>query len=117
MRPPEGVIDEVSGRVLKELGYSNIMWSVDTKDWEHKGLAYEQGLVSEVMEADVANVTMGHIALEHDIHQDTVDTLVPWLISYVKEKGLEFVTVSDCIGVQPYQNDTSALVESTIDTQ
>lgn len=110
MRPPEGVIDKVSGRVLKELGYRNIMWSVDTKDWEHKGLSYEQNLVRKVMEDDVPNVTVGHIALEHDIHEDTVNTLVPWLVSYVQEKHLEFVTVSDCIGVEPYQTIESGVI-------
>ncbi|KAI8078115.1 uncharacterized protein B0P05DRAFT_454393, partial [Gilbertella persicaria] len=103
MRPPEGVTDAVSSKVLKDLGYHNILWDIDTNDWRKQGLAAEQALVKEVIEKDVANVTMGHIALEHDIHEHTVTELVPWLISYVKEKGYEFVTVSDCIGVPAYQ--------------
>ncbi|KAI7900478.1 uncharacterized protein BX663DRAFT_439352 [Cokeromyces recurvatus] len=102
MRPPEGVIDDVSSKVLKELGYNDIMWDIDTKDWEHNGLNAEQERVRKVMENDVANTSMGHICLEHDIHEDTVQHLVPWLITYVKEKGYEFVTVSNCIGVKPY---------------
>ncbi|KAI9487313.1 MAG: hypothetical protein EXX96DRAFT_646997 [Benjaminiella poitrasii] len=110
MRPPEGVIDKVSGKVLKELGYSDVMWDVDTKDWEHKGLKAEQARVRAIMDDDIANVTMGHIALEHDIHEDTVKNLVPWFIEYVKKKGYEFVTVSDCIGVSPYLEDDSEKV-------
>ncbi|KAL0139653.1 carbohydrate esterase family 4 protein [Mucor lusitanicus] len=82
MRPPEGVIDDVSSKVLSELGYYDIMWDVDTKDWEHKGLKAEQARIREVMDKDVANKTMGHIALEHDIHEDTVKTLVPWFVDY-----------------------------------
>ncbi|GAN01868.1 chitin deacetylase [Mucor ambiguus] len=108
MRPPEGVIDDVSSKVLSELGYYDIMWDVDTKDWEHKGLAAEQARIREVMDKDVANKTMGHIALEHDIHEDTVNTLVPWFVDYVKQKGYEFVTVSDCIGVEPYFEDANS---------
>ncbi|KAL7318797.1 hypothetical protein PS15m_002000 [Mucor circinelloides] len=108
MRPPEGVIDDVSSKVLSELGYYDIMWDVDTKDWEHKGLKAEQTRIREVMDKDVANKTMGHIALEHDIHEDTVNTLVPWFVDYVKQKGYEFVTVSDCIGVEPYFADANS---------
>ncbi|KAF1798398.1 carbohydrate esterase family 4 protein [Mucor lusitanicus] len=108
MRPPEGVIDDVSSKVLSELGYYDIMWDVDTKDWEHKGLKAEQARIREVMDKDVANKTMGHIALEHDIHEDTVKTLVPWFVDYVKQKGYEFVTVSDCIGVEPYFGDANS---------
>ena len=113
MRPPEGVVDDVSSKVLNELGYYNIMWDVDTKDWEHKGLKAEETRIREVMDKDVANKTMGHIALEHDIHQDTVQTLVPWFVEYVKQKGYEFVTVSDCIGVEPYFADNTTTSTST----
>lgn len=101
-RPPEGVLDDVSSKVLKDLGYYNVLWDIDTKDWEKKGLSYEQGLVKSVLDEDVANTTMGHISLEHDIHEDTVNNLVPWYTKYVQDKGLTFVTVSDCLGLEPY---------------
>lgn len=116
MRPPEGVVDAVSSKVLQELGYHNILWDVDTKDWEHKGLASEQHLVKAIMDKDVANKTLGHIGLEHDIHEDTVKTLVPWITKYVKDKGLTFVTVSDCIGVAPYQNDGNSTTTTNTTT-
>lgn len=117
MRPPEGVTDEVSAKVLKDLGYHNILWDIDTNDWQKKGLAYEQNNVKTVLDDDVANVTMGHISLEHDIHKDTVNTLVPWLTKYVKSKGYTFVTVSECIGVEPYQPDgSSSAANSTVDS-
>ncbi|KAI8354059.1 hypothetical protein BD560DRAFT_449705 [Blakeslea trispora] len=106
MRPPEGVTDKVSSKVLKDLGYHNILWDIDTNDWRKRGLTAEQTEVKNVIDKDVANVTMGHIALEHDIHEHTVTELVPWLVNYVKEKGYQFVTVSDCIGVPAYVNDT-----------
>ncbi|KAI7896766.1 uncharacterized protein EV154DRAFT_584934 [Mucor mucedo] len=116
MRPPEGVTDDVSAKVLKDLGYHNILWDIDTNDWRHLGLSTEQKNVKEVLDEDIANVTMGHISLEHDIHEDTVNTLVPWLTEYVKSKGLTFVTVSDCIGVEPYQPDASTGASNTTTT-
>lgn len=115
-RPPEGVTDEVSSKVLKELGYYNVLWDIDTKDWEKKGLASEQKRVKRILDHDVANKTMGHISLEHDIHEGTVNTLVPWLTKYVKEKGLEFVTVSDCLGLEPYHIEEGSAVNSTSTT-
>ncbi|KAK4516109.1 uncharacterized protein ATC70_011071 [Mucor velutinosus] len=102
MRPPEGALDDNASRVLKELGYSNVMWDVDPKDWERKGLAAEQSIVQTIMDADTPT-TLGHIGLLHDIHLSTVNTLVPWITQYVRQKGLQFVTVSDCIGVAAYQ--------------
>lgn len=98
MRPPEGAMDDNASRILKELGYSNVIWDVDTKDYENQGLAAEQLLVQAEMDDDTP-ATLGHIALLHDIHPSTVATLVPWITEYVRRKGLEFVTVSDCIGV------------------
>ncbi|KAI9357511.1 hypothetical protein BD770DRAFT_388900 [Pilaira anomala] len=115
MRPPEGVTDKVSSKVLKELGYSNILWDIDTLDWQKKGLSFEQSNVKDVLDKDVANKTMGHISLEHDIHEDTVKTLVPWLTEYVKSKGLTFVTVSDCLGIEAYQADTTNNSGITLD--
>ncbi|GAN10942.1 chitin deacetylase [Mucor ambiguus] len=102
MRPPEGALDDNASRILKELGYSNVMWDVDPKDWELKGLATEQSIVQTIMDADTPS-TLGHIGLLHDIHPTTVNTLVPWITQYVRQKGLQFVTVSDCIGVAAYQ--------------
>lgn len=101
MRPPEGALDDNASRVLKQLGYSNVMWDVDTKDWELRGLATEQSIVQTIMDVDTPT-TLGHIGLLHDIHPTTVNTLVPWITQYVRQKGLQFVTVSDCIGVAAY---------------
>lgn len=102
MRPPEGALDELSSSVLASQGYSNINWDLDTKDYE-RNLAASQGFVTSILDLDVANVTLGHIALLHDIHEQTVATLTPWLIDYVRTKGLQFVTVSECIGIPAYR--------------
>lgn len=110
MRPPEGETDEVSDKVLKDLGYHNVLWDIDTNDWRKLGLAAQQKEVNNVLNDDVVNVTNGHISLEHDIHEDTVTTLVPWLTKYVKSKGYTFVPISECIGVEPYQPDENSSV-------
>lgn len=103
MRPPEGELDDAASRVLKSLGYSSIMWDVDTKDYELKGLPTEEGLVRGVVENDVAGQTPGHIALQHDVHESSAKSLTPWMIDYISSKNYQFVTVSDCLGIPAYQ--------------
>jgi peptidoglycan/xylan/chitin deacetylase (PgdA/CDA1 family) len=103
MRPPEGELDDAASRVLKTLGYSSIMWDVDTKDYEFKGLVTEEGMVRDVVETDVAGQTPGHISLQHDVHESSAKELTPWMIDYITSKNYTFVTVSDCLGLPAYQ--------------
>ncbi|KAI8982106.1 hypothetical protein BDF20DRAFT_818001 [Mycotypha africana] len=101
-RPPEGVYDAVAEKLLKERGYVNVLWDVDTKDWKLKGLKYSQDRVMKALHKKDAKRN-GHICLEHDIHKPTVEELIPWLIKYVRDQGYEFVPISECIGEEPYQ--------------
>jgi hypothetical protein len=39
----------------------------------------------------------------HDIHQDTVNILVPWVIDQVRTFGYQTVTVGECLG-DPAEN-------------
>jgi peptidoglycan/xylan/chitin deacetylase (PgdA/CDA1 family) len=103
MRPPEGQLDDDASRVLKNLGYSNIMWDVDTKDYELKGLFSEEALVRGVVDNDVPGQTPGHISLQHDVHEASAKELTPWMIDYITSKNYTFVTVSDCLGIPAYQ--------------
>ncbi|RCH81089.1 chitin deacetylase [Rhizopus stolonifer] len=104
MRPPEGVLDEAASQVVKRLGYSSIMWDVDTKDYELKGMTSEQELVRSVVEADIAVQTNGHISLQHDVHEHSAKVLTPWMIEYVHSKNYTFVTVSECLGISAYHS-------------
>ncbi|KAI8982102.1 hypothetical protein BDF20DRAFT_818542, partial [Mycotypha africana] len=102
MRPPTGSYDKNSLEILKKLGYSAVNWDIDTLDWQTHDFDYETNAYKQVMDADTDD-SLGHIALEHEVYEQTVKQLVPWVIKYVKSKGYEFVTVADCIGVEPYQ--------------
>lgn len=101
MRPPTGAYDQTSLKTLYELGYAVVNWDVDTRDWENHNLAQEQAAYKS-MDSDT-NSTLGHITLEHEVYNQTVDELVPWAINYVKEKGYKFVTVAECLDVPAYQ--------------
>ncbi|KAL9545644.1 hypothetical protein MBANPS3_007047 [Mucor bainieri] len=100
MRPPEGELDNAASLVLNNLGYSSVLWDIDSKDYELKGLAYSQNLVRGVVDADS---TTGHISLQHDVHEASAVELTPWMVDYITSKNYTFVTVSECLGISAYQ--------------
>lgn len=84
MRPPGGGIDDL---VRKNVGKPMILWSIDTRDWEHRNKTMT---VNHVM----SNVSDGDIVLMHDIHEPTMRAALE-LIPKLKKKGYELVTVSE----------------------
>ena len=94
-RPPEGVIDEDVKKIASDMGYSVILWSVDTRDW---ALTPTDKIVSSVLES----VRPGDIILMHDYtgkncHTiEALDILIPKLL----EQGYNFLTVSELISKQ-----------------
>lgn len=91
-RPPEGYVDKKVKCIAAELGYSVILWSIDTKDWEHVG--------ASVITANVKlNTSCGDIILMHDYvsKPNTTIAALDEIIPLLLERGYEFVTVSELI--------------------
>lgn len=89
-RPPEGFINDSVKSVAAEMGYTMVLWDVDTKDWANTG--------ANKMISTVKNkVKSGDIILFHDYivgkshTYEALETLIPWLI----DEGYTFVTVSE----------------------
>ncbi len=92
LRPPEGKYSEKVVKVAKKLGYTVVLWSVDTRDWAHRSA---DSICRTVME----NVTSGDIILCHDFisgESHTAEALSV-LVPKLKEEGYSFVTVSQLI--------------------
>ncbi|ORE07136.1 glycoside hydrolase/deacetylase [Rhizopus microsporus var. microsporus] len=100
MRPPEGNIDDNSLSVLTDLGYKVVTWDIDTRDWENHDLSGELDAYKSVMDSSSDH---GHIALQHEVYEQTVNDLVPKVVEYAKEKDYKFVTVAECIDEPAYQ--------------
>ena len=84
MRPPGGA---TSSRSLAAVGKPAIMWSVDTRDWDHRNATRTVNHIKN-------NVYDGAIVLMHDLYSPTAEatkTIVPWLI----DNGYQLVTVSE----------------------
>lgn len=89
LRPPYGARDKTVDSVARKLGYAEVLWSVDTRDWAHHK--------PKKTLAAAAKAKPGAIVLLHDIHADTVDA-VPRLIKKLRKQGYTLVTVSELLG-------------------
>ncbi|CAB0786680.1 polysaccharide deacetylase family protein [Corynebacterium diphtheriae] len=86
MRPPYGAWNQDT----KRLGYSLILWNVDSEDWKNRDA---QVTTNNIM----AQVRSGSIVLMHDIHPSTAAAL-PGIIDRLQEQGYTLVTVSQLLG-------------------
>ena len=92
-RPPEGACGDAVKQAAAKLGYKVILWTVDTRDWDHTP---SDTIVDGVLE----NTEPGSIILCHDFvggispTPDALRKFIPKLLA----DGYEFVTVSELIG-------------------
>lgn len=84
IRTPYG---DCNSRVLGQLGTANILWSVDSLDWQ---LLNSQKVCNEI----VKQAYDGSIILVHDLHKTSVPGALA-AIDILLERGYEFVTVSE----------------------
>ncbi|KAB2341393.1 polysaccharide deacetylase family protein [Actinomadura rudentiformis] len=82
-RPPYGATD---ARVGRAVAMPQILWSVDSLDWQHRS-------VSTNIRIGTSEPESGGIVLFHDIHPASVDA-IPQVLSGLKRRGFTFVTVS-----------------------
>jgi len=90
IRPPYYAYTADTLSILGGLGYTIVTSDIDTLDWS-----------SEVNAPDVFSAGLnngGTVTLCHDPLPETVSNLVPYIINAVKAKGLNMVTVAECIG-------------------
>ena len=91
-RPPQGDYSDFVKQVAESKDYSIILWSIDTRDWEHNSPHNIAQLIEN-------NVTGGDIILMHDYVSgnnttcEALELIIPQLLS----KGYQFVTVSQII--------------------
>ncbi len=87
MRPPGGYIDAASLNVLGSMGMPAIMWSIDTRDWQHRN-------AQRTIDTVLSQVKDGDIILMHDIYSTTAEAAVV-LIPELTARGYQLVTVSE----------------------
>ncbi|MGA4845903.1 polysaccharide deacetylase family protein [Streptomyces sp. G5(2025)] len=89
MRPPQGRTNEDINKLSKELGLSEVLWTVTAKDYTTNDSKLIQQRVVDQTKRD-------GIILLHDIYKGTVPA-VPGVIAELKQRGYVFVTVSQLL--------------------
>ncbi|MEU6199715.1 polysaccharide deacetylase family protein [Streptomyces sp. NPDC047061] len=85
MRPPQGRTDANVHRICRQLGLSEVLWSVTAKDYMTTDSALIEKRVLDQASRD-------GIILLHDLYKGTVPA-VPGIIDALKARGYVFVTV------------------------
>ncbi|KAG0299233.1 hypothetical protein BGZ98_010239, partial [Dissophora globulifera] len=114
-RPPYGDIDNRIRNLLVQMGYTNVIWDLDTNDWEmdptSKQTAVTPATIGALFDGWVAKAatdTTGHVCLEHELYQSTVDTAIANLPKL--QKTWKTMPVSACMNdPHPYQEKNITL--------
>ncbi|KAJ3052715.1 hypothetical protein HK097_005807 [Rhizophlyctis rosea] len=94
MRAPFGETNSALQEVARQQGYrAMINWDIDSEDWNNQSPSYSFNKVQSQSYS-----SNGHIILMHENYQNTVQTLLPQIISWAKSKGVKLVTVGECLG-------------------
>jgi peptidoglycan/xylan/chitin deacetylase (PgdA/CDA1 family) len=91
-RPPQGKFPPDKEGLLQRTGKIAVLWSIDTRDWEHKP-------TEEIVRMVENEVAGGDIILFHDFVGGESQTIpaIKKLIPTLKERGYQFVTLSELL--------------------
>ncbi len=87
--PPSGAFNDSTVTAATSLNLKTIMWSRDTIDWRDKD-------VSLICERATKNLQSGEFILMHPM--DVTVKALPQILTYIRENGLNAVTVSYNLG-------------------
>jgi peptidoglycan/xylan/chitin deacetylase (PgdA/CDA1 family) len=92
-RPPYGARDAVVDHEISSLGMVEVMWSLDSLDWQG-------GNWKAVVRRVTQEVRPGSIVLMHDIHPNTIAAM--WkLVPALHHLGYRLVTVPELLALDP----------------
>ncbi|GKT54138.1 chitin deacetylase [Colletotrichum tofieldiae] len=102
MRAPFLSCDDACLGDLAGLGYHVIDTSLDTKDYENT-TPETTHISAEKFDNELSPdpASNSYIVLSHDVHEQTVVSLVQKMIDTLKAKGYRAVTVGECLGDAP----------------
>lgn len=84
-RPPYGSTNENVNIIAREFGLTQILWSIDTQDWQQLG-------VDQIVKTVLTKVKGGDIILMHDGGGNRVETVqaLALIISELQQRGFTF---------------------------
>ncbi|KAJ1562625.1 hypothetical protein HK096_006781 [Nowakowskiella sp. JEL0078] len=112
MRPPYGESNDQTLSAIHSLVYCMLIFIIekDTNDWQGSD---PYAAFNTILKSGDSN---GYISLQHDIQPNETPAKVQSIIDLAKSRGFSFVTISDCIGKQPYKEGYGNLVPGGVAT-
>jgi peptidoglycan/xylan/chitin deacetylase (PgdA/CDA1 family) len=101
-RPPYGLWNDATLRILRGLKMLMVMWTVDTEDYKRPG-------VQAIVERAISGAQPGAIVLMHDAGGDRSQTVaaLPQIVSGLRTRGYKLVTVPRLLLDNPAPADQS----------
>ncbi|KIJ57391.1 carbohydrate esterase family 4 protein, partial [Sphaerobolus stellatus SS14] len=100
MRPPYGNYNDEVRSAAYLRNQSLILWDFELMEIHLVPLSTAQ----QAAYTNVANAHPNNIlALNHETYATTLNNILPFAITTLRNKGYTFVTVSQCLGINPYQ--------------
>ncbi len=95
LRPPEGLYSPTVCTAAADCDYTIVLWSVDTRDWEHTP-------AEEIARHVLSEVRGGDIILFHDFigHDSPTPDALRQILPKLIEEGYRFVTVSELLSTK-----------------
>jgi peptidoglycan-N-acetylmuramic acid deacetylase len=90
LRTPRGIFNERTLAASKELGYTNVFWSIAYMDWDVKKIRGWSYAYDKVM----AQMHPGAVILLHSVSKDNSEALGK-IIDAAKEQGYEFKSLKE----------------------
>jgi peptidoglycan-N-acetylmuramic acid deacetylase len=90
LRTPRGIFNKQSLSVSKDLGYTNVFWSVAYKDWEPKNQKGGEYAYQHVMK----QLHPGAVILLHSVSSDNTEALGR-IIDDAREQGYQFKSLDE----------------------
>lgn len=101
LRLPNGDFDKRVLAAAHDMGYTVIQWDTDSLDWLNKG-------VDHIVEQVVGKAHPGDIVLMHASDSSRQTHLaLPEIIEKLRNKGYEFVTVSELLAITDVKGNTA----------
>ena len=94
-RPPEGALNDYMRTIIRDLGYTNVLWNLDTLDWAHTP-------PEQIAEYVISNAKNGDIILMHDYIGSDSPTLqaLELFVPELLEQGFSFITVGELLALK-----------------
>lgn len=90
LRPPKGEYSEKTLELTKNLGYTNVMWSLAYDDWDEN----KQGRTEYGKDKIISNIHPGAVILLHATSKDNSEILGE-VIKEVRKMGYEFKSIEE----------------------